>query len=53
VSAPTEGQDARAAYQEQSGEAKASRVEAQGEDASTVHVMSPTDPDWNETHSGG
>ena len=53
VSAPTEGQDVRAAYQEQSGEAKASRVDAQGEDASTVHVMSPSDPDWNETHSGG
>jgi hypothetical protein len=51
VSDPGEGQDVRAAYQEQSGEAKAARTE--GEDASTLHVMSPTDPDWNETHQGG
>jgi hypothetical protein len=53
VSAPSEGQDVRAAYQEQSGEAKASLIEAQGEEASTLHVMSPSDPDWNETHQGG
>jgi len=53
VSAPSEGQDVRASYQGTGGEAKTSRSEAQTEEKQAVHVMTPDDPEWEQTHQGG
>jgi hypothetical protein len=53
VSALREGQEVRASYRETNGDAKAIRVEAHSEDGQPVRVMSPNDPEWNQTHQGG